>query len=78
MSPMRLKEAPRRVDRALVLNPNLAAAWNRQRLGENLNLGERETVIEHMARAMRLSPLDPLMFFMQAVTAIESFFRWSL
>jgi Flp pilus assembly protein TadD len=31
-------------------------------------------MIEHMARAMRLSPLDPLTFSMQAVTAIGHFF----
>jgi tetratricopeptide (TPR) repeat protein len=30
--------------------------------------------IEHLARAMRLSPLDPFMFTMQGVTAVAHFF----
>ena len=61
------------VDRALVLNPNLAAAWTASgwvRVG----LGETDMMIEHMARAMRLSPLDPLMFTMQTVTSLGHFF----
>jgi tetratricopeptide (TPR) repeat protein len=37
-------------------------------------LGETEAMIEHMARAMRLSPLDPLIFSMQAITALGYFF----
>jgi TolB-like protein/class 3 adenylate cyclase len=61
------------VDRALVLNPNLAAAWTASGWVRT-SLGETDTVIEHMAHAMRLSPLDPLMFSMQAVTAIGHFF----
>jgi TolB-like protein len=61
------------VDRALVLNPNLAAAWTASGWVRT-SLGETDTVIEHMARAMRLSPLDPLTFSMQAVTAIGHFF----
>ena len=52
------------VDRALVLNPNLAAAWTASGWVRT-SLGETDTVIEHMARAMRLSPLDPLTFSMQ-------------
>ena len=56
------------VDRALALNPNLANAW----LDSgwiNVWLGEPELAIEHEARAMRLSPHDPLLFSMQAATA---------
>jgi TolB-like protein/class 3 adenylate cyclase len=60
------------VDRALVLNPNLAAAWNASGW-VRLSLGEADMMIEHMARAMRLSPFDPLMFSMQAVTAFGHF-----
>jgi hypothetical protein len=37
-------------------------------------LGEPEVAIEHAARAMRLSPHDPLTFFMQATTAAGHFF----
>jgi TolB-like protein/class 3 adenylate cyclase len=60
------------VDRALVLNPNLAAAWNASGW-VRVSLGEADMMIEHMARAMRLSPFDPLMFSMQAVTAFGHF-----
>ena len=55
------------IDRALVLNPNLAAAW----LASGwLRAFQRDAAValEHVARAMRLSPLDPLMFAMQTVT----------
>jgi adenylate cyclase len=61
------------VDRALVLNPNLAAAWIAS-AWVRTSLGETDTMIEHMAHAMRISPLDPLTFSMQAVTAIGHFF----
>jgi tetratricopeptide (TPR) repeat protein len=36
-------------------------------------LGETDLAIDHVARAMRLSPLDPLMFLMQAATAVAYF-----
>ena len=57
------------IDRALVLNPNLAAAWF---LGGFLRIwrGEPDDAIERFARAMRLSPLDPEMYRMQAGTAM--------
>jgi tetratricopeptide (TPR) repeat protein len=56
------------IDRAQALNPNLAAAWF---LGGWLRAfrGEPDVAIEHFAHAMRLSPLDPEMFRMQAGTA---------
>jgi adenylate cyclase len=60
------------IDRALRLNPNLAIAWSASgclRTG----LGDHERAIEHTARAMRLSPLDPLTFFMQTFTAFAHF-----
>jgi hypothetical protein len=47
------------VDQALTLNPNLATAWHVSAL-IRLWLGEPEVALEHEARAMRLSPLDPL------------------
>jgi TolB-like protein len=52
-------------DRALILNPNLAAAWF---LGGFLRVwhGESDGAIAHFARAMRLSPLDPETYRMQA------------
>jgi tetratricopeptide (TPR) repeat protein len=61
------------IDRALVLNPNLAAAWY---IGGFLRIyrGEADDAIERLARAMRLSPLDPEMFRMQAGTALAHLF----
>ena len=50
------------IDRALVLNPNLAAAWYASGTVRAFRGGEPDLAIEHLARAMRLSPLDPLMF----------------
>ena len=46
------------IDRALVLNSNLAEAWFYGGWVKNY-LGEPEPAIERFARAMRLSPLDP-------------------
>ena len=46
------------IDRALVLNSNLAEAWAWGGWVKNW-LGEPEAAIERFARAMRLSPLDP-------------------
>lgn len=53
------------VDKALVLNPNLAAAWF---LGafQRIARGEPDVAIERLQHAMRLSPLDPEMVRMQA------------
>lgn len=61
------------IDRALVLNPNLAAAWF---LGGFLRVwyGDPDIAVEHFARAMRLSPLDPEMYRMQAGMAIAHLF----
>ena len=49
---------PHLVDRALVLNPNLAVAWFFSGWIK-VWLGEPEVAIERVARAMRLSPHDP-------------------
>jgi tetratricopeptide (TPR) repeat protein len=48
------------LDRAIVLNPNLALAWH-QGGWSKICLGEPEQAIERFSRAMRLSPLDPLL-----------------
>jgi TolB-like protein len=56
------------IDRSLELNPNSAAAWYHSGVARNW-LGEPDSAIERLARAMRLSPLDPLMGWMQAATA---------
>jgi TolB-like protein/Tfp pilus assembly protein PilF len=47
------------IDRALLLNPNLATAWNVSGWAR-VWLGEPEVAIEHLEKATRLSPLDPL------------------
>ena len=61
------------VDRALALDPNLAAAWF---LGGFLRTerGDPDNAIEYFTRAMRFSPLDPEMFRMQAGMALAHFF----
>ncbi|MBO9649424.1 MAG: winged helix-turn-helix domain-containing protein [Variovorax sp.] len=61
------------LDRAVLLNPNLATAWF---LGGFLRAlhGETDAASEHLARAVRLSPLDPEMFRMQAGMALAHFF----
>jgi tetratricopeptide (TPR) repeat protein len=56
------------VERALVLNPNLAAAWGFSGWIK-ICFGEPNSAIEHEARAMRLSPLDPRIFVWQSFTA---------
>lgn len=61
------------LDKALVLNPNLAAAWF---LSAFLKLwhGETDAAVEHFTHAMRLSPLDPELYRMQAGTAAAYLF----
>ena len=60
------------INRALALNPNLTAAWYASGWVKSF-LGETDDAIEHVARAMRLSPLDPLTFVMFGVTALAHF-----
>ena len=60
------------IDRALILNPNLAPAWSfsgRVRI----DLGEHELALEHFAHSMRLSPLGPLTFWTQLGIALAHF-----
>ena len=60
------------VDRALELNANLALAWAVSGW-VRIFLGEHEFAIEHLARAMRLSPLDPATRGIQSATADAHF-----
>ena len=60
------------IDRALVLNSNLAQAWNSGGWVKNF-LGEPERAIERFARAMRLSPFDPFLTAMRGGTAYAHF-----
>jgi TolB-like protein/Tfp pilus assembly protein PilF len=61
------------IDRALVLNSNLAEAWFYGGWVKNY-LGEPEAAIERFAHAMRLSPLDPSLLRMPSGTAHAHFF----
>jgi tetratricopeptide (TPR) repeat protein len=61
------------IDRALLLNTNLATAWIFSGFIK-VWLGEPEKAIEHEARAMRLSPHDPLISIIQAANAAAHFF----
>jgi TolB-like protein len=58
------------IDKALVLNPNLAAAWFLGGFLRTLS-GDPDAAIEFFTRAMRFSPLDPEMFRMQAGMALS-------
>ncbi len=61
------------LDRAKILNPNLAAAWF---LGGFVRVwrGDPDGAIEHFAQAMRLSPRDPETYRMQAGMAVAHLF----
>jgi TolB-like protein len=60
------------MDRGLAVNPNTAQAWT---LSAWLRVwrGEPNLAIEHVARAIRLSPLDPNMFGMHGGLAYAHF-----
>lgn len=60
------------IDRALALNPNLAAALGVSSWVKAC-LGEADTAVEHAALAMRLSPLDPRLFAWQFNTGLAHF-----
>ncbi|MBM7486782.1 TolB-like protein/class 3 adenylate cyclase/Tfp pilus assembly protein PilF [Bradyrhizobium sp. USDA 3686] len=60
------------IERALMLNPHLASAWHFGGLLKAFR-GEPEAAVEHLAHAMRLSPLDPSLYSMQTATALAHF-----
>jgi adenylate cyclase len=60
------------VDKALVLNPNLAAAWNFSGW-IRIFLGEQQSAIDRFERALRLSPRDPTVFHMLIGVAYANF-----
>jgi TolB-like protein/Tfp pilus assembly protein PilF len=68
-----LDEGADLIGRALQLNPNLAWAWQFNGWVKVL-CGEPDAAIESLDRAMRLSPQDPHIFNMRAVTASAHFF----
>lgn len=60
------------IDRALLLNPNLAVAWGYSAWIEAC-LGEPDKAIERAALAMQLSPRDPRLFALEFNTALAHF-----
>ena len=60
------------IDRALTLDPNLATAWHLSGW-VGISLGQPELAITHFAKAMRLNPLDPLLFGTKTGTAAAHF-----
>jgi len=61
------------IDRAVVLNPNLAFAWYASGW-LNVWIGEPETAIKHLERFMRISPVDPLMAWAHTAIAFAHVF----
>jgi TolB-like protein len=61
------------LDRARLLNPNLAPAWYLGGILRALH-GETDAAIKDLNHALRLSPLDPEMFRMQVGMALAHFF----
>jgi TolB-like protein len=60
------------IDRALQLNPNLAVGWLYSGF-VRVWRGEPEIALDHLRRAMRLSPQDPQLVQMQTATAYAYF-----
>jgi TolB-like protein/Tfp pilus assembly protein PilF len=61
------------IDRALALNPNLATTWHHSGW-LRVYFGQLDTAIEHLTRAIRLSPFDPFAFSAQEALALAHLF----
>jgi TolB-like protein len=61
------------IERSLMLDPNFATAWSANGWLKT-RLGQPEAAIEYLKTAMRLSPVDPLMYNMQAALAFAQLF----
>jgi hypothetical protein len=59
---------PQRIDHGLSINQNMAVGWQ-LRANISVWLGQFEATIEQVARAMRLSPMDPEAFRTENVMA---------
>jgi len=59
----RLDEGAALLDQAVRINPNFAAGWT-NRASMRIALGELQSAIADLERALRLSPLDTLKFYM--------------
>jgi len=57
------------IDRARDLNPNFAIAWYASGTVRAFRGGEPDVAIDHLTRAIRLSPFDQLMFAMLGMMA---------
>jgi len=68
-----VEEGDAMVDRALELNPNLAWIWLYSSWTKT-SLGQPELAVEHIQRALRLSPNDPLTFSFHAAKAWAELF----
>jgi adenylate cyclase len=64
--------AAKLIDRAIAMNPNMAHAWHFS-CWIRLALGLPDIALTHELRAMRLSPLDPLLGNMQTAAALAEF-----
>jgi len=60
-------------DQAIAVNPNLSVAW-RMRGWVSIYLGQHEPALEQFHYAMRLNPLDPEIYFVEAGLALANFF----
>lgn len=60
------------IERALALNPNLAQAWYGASFVRNCS-GEPELALQCLNHAMRLSPIDPLMYNLHTGAALAHF-----
>jgi len=69
-----VEEGATLVERALALNPNFAWGWGFSGW-INVWLGKPEVASEHLARALRLSPHDPLLLTYQTAAACAHFFN---
>jgi TolB-like protein/class 3 adenylate cyclase/tetratricopeptide (TPR) repeat protein len=69
-----VEEGATLVERALALNPNFAWGWGFSGW-INVWLGKPEVASEHLARALRLSPHDPLSLTYQTAAACAHFFN---
>jgi tetratricopeptide (TPR) repeat protein len=61
------------IDRALAMNPNMATAWHLSSWVRTW-IGSPDLGLIHEHRAMRLSPLDPLLGQMQCAVGVAEFF----
>jgi TolB-like protein len=68
-----LDEGALLIDRALALNSNMTVAWRFSGYVRAL-LGESDKAIDHLNRAIRLNPTDPMIFIVYNGIALAHFF----